>query len=316
MIKENNTYSDIQLRQLIDAYFEGSILPAQLATLLNASKAYANGELPLNDAQMAEDLRSISAIENFAQSTLLSLEAKAPADLESRLGNHISQLAGRSRRKWAWVKIGSAAACAALLLTAGIHFFTTDFNTSESLQETQLNLASVVKSADSVASSKESEERIAHEATAIAQASAPTVIDTPTLVAVSEANATTAASPAINKVRKEKALSKKGGNKSATTSTTINLPHPMPETAIPDIAGTVVIPETLPHMQGIMPSLLAAKVEIQELISSPFAAIGQTFNKAVESLNVVNATMYEANKTAAALSQEFFEASTSPLRSI
>ncbi len=316
MIKENITYSAVQLRQLIEAYFEGSILPAQLEMLLNASKAYANGELPLNDAQMAEDLRSISAIENFAQSTLLSLEAKAPDDLESRLNNHISRLAARSRRKWVWAKIGSAAACAAILLTAGIHFFTADFNSTEALQETQLNLASVVKSADSVASSKTSREPISHEGASIAQAATPTAIDSPTLVAISEANATTAASPAINKVRKGKVLNPKRGKTSATTSSTINLPHPMSEASIPDIAGTIVIPETLPHIQSIMPSLLAAKGEIHELISSPFAAIGQTFNKAVESLNVVNATMYEANKTAAALSQEFFEASTSPLRSI
>ncbi|MDE5881002.1 MAG: hypothetical protein K2J78_01900 [Muribaculaceae bacterium] len=320
MIKESLTYSNEQLHQLIDSYFEGSIPPAQLEMLLDVSKAYGNGDLPIGDEQLAEELLSISAIENYAQAALVSLEAKVPADLESRLDSHISQLASRSRRKWIWVKAGSAAACVALLLTAGLHFMNHTSTLPTLKPENRINIASAVQPSNETDSGVTKTAEVAvvtsSELMAAAYSDEPTssgsvasAIAPPTLASVSGVVNT-------NRKRSLKVSNEKNRAKTLGGSTTINLPHPLPETTIPDIAGSIDMPETLPHIQGVMPTLLAAKSEVADLITSPFTAIGQTFDKVVESLNVVNATMYEANKTAAAVSQEFLEASTAPLRSI
>lgn len=315
MTKESTTYSNEQLRQLIDSYFEGSIPPAQLERLLDVSKAYAKGDLPINDRQVAEELLTISAIENYAKATLLSLEAKVPTDLESRLDSHISQLASRSRKKWLWLKAGSAAACVALLITTGLHFLSPNITQPASQPKAQLSTVSAIQPTLAAILPVQSEVEDISEPETVSKEFESTRIASPILVASSASTPTIANIP-INKVKKTGASSSRKRNKPLATSHTLQLPYPMPETTIPDIAGSIVIPETLPHIQGVMPSLLAAKAEIEELIATPFVTIGQTFDKAVESLNVVNATMYEANKTAAALSQEFLEASTSPLRSI
>lgn len=324
MKKESKIYSDNQLRQLIDAYFEGSIPPSQLTMLLVAAKAHANGELPTNDPQLAEDLRTVSAIEDYAQAALLSFEEKIPADLESRLDIHISQLASRSRRKWMWIKTGGAAACVALLLTAGIHYLNPIPSTLKSQSENRIELASVKKPNNiSVKPLVASESAIATPSEPTTEPNALTHADESALPAVSAAAAVVSpdlasASGASNINRKSNlsVSNKKTRVKTLAASTTIKLPYQVSETTIPNIAGAVVMPDTLSHITEIMPNLLAATAEVQQLISSPFAAIGQTFDKVVESLNVVNATMYEANKTAAAVSQEFLEASTAPLRSI
>ncbi|MDE6336765.1 MAG: hypothetical protein K2L34_09355, partial [Muribaculaceae bacterium] len=276
--------------------------------------------LPINDRQIADDLRSISAIENYAQTVLMSLEAKVPADLESRLDSHISQLASRSRRKWIWVKAGSAAACVAMLLTAGLHFMNHTSTLPTLKPESRINIASAAQPSNETDSGIAETAEVAvgtpSELMAAAHSDEPTssgsvasAIVPPTLASVSGVANT-------NRKRSPKVSNEKNRAKTLGGSTTINLPHPMPETTIPAISGSIDMPETLPHIQGIMPTLLAAKSEVEDLITSPFAAIGQTFDKVVESLNVVNATMYEANKTAAAVSQEFLEASTAPLRSI
>lgn len=311
MTKESKIYSDNQLRQLIDAYFEGSIPPLQLTMLLAAAKEYAKGESPTDDPQLAEDLRAISAIEQYAQAALSSYEEKVPADLETRLDNHISHLASRSRRKWMWIKAGSAAACVALLLTAGIHYLNPVLTSPTPQPENKIGIASTTKPTESSAVSITSS--VASES-AVSTPSEPTVIKPSELNALTHASASNASN--INQKRSLRASNEKNRVKTLAASTSINLPYPMSETTIPNIEVAVVMPETLPHIPEIMPTLLAAKAEVQQLITSPFAAIGQTYDKVVESLNVVNATMYEANKTAAAVSQEFLEASTAPLRSI
>lgn len=111
------TYGQASIRVLIQRFYDATISPEEMATLLAAASCPEKYVTDGGDAQLAADLSLIASLAPASQTVL---ESDIPAGLEQRLGRHISQLARKPSAKRRWLYSISAAAAVAALLSIGI----------------------------------------------------------------------------------------------------------------------------------------------------------------------------------------------------
>lgn len=299
-------FSSPELLRLTALYFDGTITPSDMHTLKEGAVAFSKGDFVIADPQLAADLKCIAAIEGYSEAALISWRQAVPSDLETRLDNHISMLASRSRRRGLWLRIGSAAACAALLVTAGIHIFKSASTFPAGVGQADTGTLVAAESAPSSSAADVSSVPATDPTVLIATPPAPAppaqVFQSSAVALVTPKNSTAA------RDFRNKAVKASGNQEND-----IVLPYQLADSKVPLTVASVILPETL----SPRPSAYEMRInDLAGLIIHPFDAISNTFDDIKQSLNFVNATIYDANKTAGMLSEEFLQASAAPLRSI
>lgn len=288
MDKGHNIYSDSEqtLRSLLDDYFDGNIPPKDLRHLLALAEEYLDKGLCRDDVRLEGDLKSILAIDKLAKASISMLEAHTPADLESRLDAHISRLASRSKMKWRWLKAGSAAACAALLVTAGIRQFHINESTPAVYEKPTIYIAALTEP----------------EYPEIVETLPKTPVPTPEQTSTPVRHRTVASS----------AYSASHKNQPEY----VYIPEQVTAPTVADITASLNFPDILPSIQEIVPMIAETTVNPSQLVVQPFTTLSQAFDNVLESIATVNSTIMGVNETFETVSDELAKLSSAPLHAL
>lgn len=290
MTEKDIIYKENRLRRLTEGYFDGTLSPEETEELLTGAADVAEGRQAPIDADLGADLRTIYALGQLSASTLLSLEERAPAGFEERLDAHISRLAFTKRRKWVWLKAGAAAACAALLVTAG-------WRVAGSLERISPETPAVKMATADASPAVAQENTIEVETLPAIRVTEP--------IGQNHHPTVTGLNVTLKRNRAQgmaKAAQKANGTPDILTYT-------LAEASIPGLTANVEIPMSLADMSQPMTTLLAASEEVVEKVVTPITTMGATLNNMMEALDFVNAIFYDAHKTASVLSSECLQAS-------
>ncbi len=274
------------LRSLLDDYFEGLISPADIKQLVIFAEKYLSEPPHDLDRQLESDLKSILAIEKYSKASISRLESYTPADLENRLDAHISRLASRSVIRWRSRKAGSAAACAALLLTVGIRQFHTTHGTTEQAEIPTIYIAGTSEKGTSEIGSQ------------------------------LPISAITATEP-VQAPQRNRATSTASSNRATDSQPEyVYIPEQVTNPSLAAITASLNLPDILPSIQEIVPMIAEATVNPSQLVVQPFTTLSQAFDNVFESIATVNSAIMGANETFEVVSDELARISSAPLHAI
>ncbi len=284
--------SERNLENLAEAFFNGSIPPQDVETLLHACSLMEQGKIRLSNRTLIDDLKTVQALNSYSQAALLSLPDSVAPDLESRLDSHISALAASSRRKWAWVKVGCAAACLALLATVGLKVALNDEGVDLSTPSSGIIAALPDKGSGNNDQS----------GTAISQ------------ISVTGNEQLEQDGSRANHVEAHRIP---GVPPSHREPMIIRLPHSeaIAQAFMPGVAASVIVPSSLSGLPQGAPfsNERDLKGEVVELVAKPLDKLSQSIENMFESLGLINAVFYEAHQTASELTEDVILASADPL---
>lgn len=288
MDKLNNLHTPPEhtLRSLVDEYFEGMISPTDLNRLVTLAEKYLSEQPHDLDRQLESDVKSILAIEKYSKASISLLESRTPADLENKLDAHISKLASRSVIRWRWLKAGSAAACAALLLTVGIRQFHTGNVTPGEAEIPTIYIAGTTEK------------------------------ETPKTASPLPLPTITAPEPVQASLRNQTARTIPSNRAMDSQPEYVYIPEQVTNPSIADITASLNLPDILPSIQEIVPMIAEATVNPAQLVVQPFTTLSQAFDNVFESIATVNSAIMGANETFEVVSDELAKISSTPLHAI
>lgn len=287
MKADNNSFSTTQIQSMIEAYFDGSISQEDITRLLEIASRYERSGLWPDDKNLTTDLKSILALENYSKIYLTSLEIKTPKDLEERLDSHISRLASISKLKlWKRIKIGSAAACATLLLSVGVNYYTRTETVNHPNMPEMIYIAKPT----------------------------PDEPAAPHSMVAAVATATSQEFIVVNSSHTQRNIETRPKQSTKRTENTKNFD--IPELSVADVRSKIKIPEILPTLDEIIPMVAEATVNPTQLVVQPFSTLSQAFDNVFESISTVNAAILDSNKTFVSASEGIARISTASLREI
>ncbi len=316
-----NINFDLQLRQLLEAYFDGSATEMQIECLRSMARKATDGTPQLSEPSLIEDLETFSILDEYAEATLLTLEDSSPHDLESRLDSTISALAAHSHRKRTiWMRTVSVAASVAILLTVGIGFVSHQYSSSPSAtdEKGQISDTSFFASAELPSFP---ELTLETENTTIEETNK-----------INKENRISEVSPAHTSAIFASASSSrvKINNKGVMKNTGSHVAETQDQTPASNLNEQLAVNTVTERLEsanasGVLSPQITLSSAVPDQLQTSSDAIGKdyqdpsmasTMRQVMESLNKVNAVFYEARKTASSLSEEMIYAAASPLRSI
>lgn len=250
------------VRQLTEKFFNATISENEAERLSGYAEVLAgdNPSFKVSDSKLLNDLTLIRALNCHAEACLKSISAETPRELETKLDEHISRLAGASRKRVVFkrlISFSSAAAVIAAVATFGLRYI----GNGRSESEISSGYASV------------------QSHFCIPEAIAPQ-------------SENTAAHTTIPEVQKHAALTSARVSHTATIHPVI--PSRPSEQSVTTPMGPIHekirIPDLSDPMIDVMPMIAAASIDPANIVIQPLSTISQTVCNVYESVDAVSAS--------------------------
>lgn len=280
---KTKTYDQATIRTLIQRFFDATISPEEMDTLLAVASCPEKYLGDNKNAVLAADLTLIASLGTASERIL---EAAVPPGLEQKLERHISRLAGKPKLRKKWLYSLSAAAAIAAIFTIGIKV---------SVMQPSMPTLDAIDSSDT-------------STFALALPPLEKNVEVKNLGETASVSSPVASVRVSGKTRKPKVYVKSCPAQSAEKIEPVQIHDVLPSLG--------KMPSVSDLMADITPTLSVVSIDPAGILAQPLSTLSQSVDNVYESLDIVAKALSGVNASITSAAEGLAPVSDLPLHTI